>query len=259
MNIKTVVLKATYLFCLVASSVAFASQAEDEHIPVGQRIESHLERVSLKEKRLEAPQEKQETEEKLGNEALAGAETAQVTFVNSASDTRFEGAKLPKSVAYYTTHQGIYRTPTSVTYSGDFVYLDDGSSWSVCSYDRYKTLNWLTSDSIVIMPNSNVYSIYDFCLVNLNTGAMVQVNMYLGPLYAGVNTYWITGIDYVNDIVYLNDNSSWGISVFDSSTMSKWLLNDTVILGVNNDSSSIRPNILINVNVLNYARATCLN
>ncbi|PJD98190.1 MAG: hypothetical protein CK425_00450 [Parachlamydia sp.] len=263
MNIKTVVFKTAHLFCLLATTMAFAThesvpttQEEETHIPIGKRIESHLERVAFKENRLKNPQEQQETEEKRGSEALAACEKQQVTF--GVSDARFEG-KLPKSVAYYTTHQGVYRCPTSVTYSGDYVSLDDGSSWTVCSYDRYKTLNWLTSDSIVIMPNSNAYSIYDFCLVNLNTGVTVQVNLYLGPLYAGAHTYWVTGIDYINDIVYLNDGSSWGISVFDSSMISKWLLNDTVILGINNDSSSIRPNILINVNVLNYARATCLN
>ena len=95
--------------------------------------------------------------------------------------------------------------------------------------------------------------------MNLNTNVTVQVNLFAGPLYNGIYTYYITGIDYVNDLVYLNDGSSWGISVFDSSTSAKWFLNDTVILGVNNDPLSIRPNILINVNMLNYVRATCLN
>ncbi|EFB42636.1 MULTISPECIES: hypothetical protein [Parachlamydia] len=264
--------KYGFLFVQLLCVCAMACGTEDElietreqdervHLAVGERIESYLERVLVKESRQEVSEEKEEAEEARVKDVLLTSKSLrqEINFGNSEDPRLLASSKLPKFTGYYTTHQGVYQRPYLVAYDGGSVELYDGSIWTVCSYDRYKTLNWLTSDSIIVTPNSNFFSIYDYCLVNLNTNVTVQVNLFAGPLYNGIYTYYITGIDYVNDLVYLNDGSSWGISVFDSSTSAKWFLNDTVILGVNNDPLSIRPNILINVNMLNYVRATCLN
>lgn len=257
---KKIIVITMHAFCIFAATAAFAlqqkpPQEKPEEIQVGERAKTHVEQVSDKEARLEVPEEEMVKEEQKAQDALLSSikEREQVAFVNP-SDARFEAPKLPKSVVYYTTHQGVYSYPDVVSFNGDTVYLSNGTTWMVCSFDSYKTLNWLTSDSIIVMPNPDSFSIYDYCLVNLNTGAHVQVN-----LFSATKLYQITRIDRVSDIVYLNDGSSWGVSIFDSSLLYNWYAGDAVILGINNDPLSIRPNILINPHTLNYVCTTCLN
>ena len=93
-----------------------------------------------------------------------------------------------------------------------------------------------------------------FRLTNQNTGESVAANLYLGPIYNGPYTHWITAIDYYNNTVFLEDGSMWSMSSFDDGVVNKWFENHTVIIGVNDGwFSSSRPNILINVNNSNYA------
>lgn len=256
---KKIIAISTYTFCLFATTAAFALQQpatenQSDDVEVGVRSKPHVEQVSDKESRLDVSEEEREKEDVKAKDALLASvkERQQVAFVNP-SDPRFE-SKLPKSVVYFTTHHGVYSYPDLVTFNGDTVYLSNGTTWMVSLFDSYKTLNWLTSDSIIVMPNPDAFSIYDYCLVNLNTGAQVQVN-----LISATKLYMITAIDRINDIVYLSDGSSWGVSIFDSSRLYNWYVGDAVILGINNDPLSIRPNILINPHTLNYVCTTCLN
>ncbi|CCB90400.1 hypothetical protein WCH_CX17680, partial [Waddlia chondrophila 2032/99] len=97
------------------------------------------------------------------------------------------------------------------------------------------------------------------CLVNLNTGAKVKVNLSLGPIYNGIYTHWILAIDYSNREVYLEDGSVWKMSWWDSSIVNQWLPNDTVIIGINDGwFSGSNPNMLINVNMNDHAIGNCI-
>lgn len=229
--------------------VAPTESAEENHIPVGTREVSHADFVEHQEKR--ALSTEVQEQEKLGNEVSVDELEVQ------SKDLRDEGLIAKK--VFYTSHEGAFHRAVGVTFFGDQVTLEDGSIWTVASFDRWNTLNWLTTDTILVMQNKWMFSSYKFMLVNQNTGAEVEVNLTLGPIYSGVYTHWIVAIDYFNDEVFLEDGSIWKMDWFDSSAINKWMVNDTVIVGVNESRSLVNPNILINVNVLNYARGICLN
>ena len=176
-------------------------------------------------------------------------------------DEPAENAKIVKAfnaAVYYTTHNGAFHHPYLVAWDGSSVELADGSIWSVSSDDRWATLNWLTGDIIVIIPNHNLFSVYEYKLVNINTGVNVKVNLSLGPIYNGVYTHWIVAVDQLFGDVVLEDGSRWKMSSWDSSITSKWFLNDTIIIGINDGwLSSSNPNMLINVNTNSHANGYC--
>lgn len=156
---------------------------------------------------------------------------------------------------FYTSHPGAFHSCYSVGIFGDTIEFEDGSVWTIYPRDAYKTLNWLASDLVVVTPNRSWFSTYNFRLTNQNTGESVESNLTLGPLYNGPFTHWIVAIDYYNNVVCLEDGTIWNMSGFDDSAIKKWIVNDTVIIGINDGWLSYnKPNILINVNMLNYAR-----
>lgn len=155
---------------------------------------------------------------------------------------------------YYTVHPGAYHYPTSISSFGDTVGLEDGSVWTVSAADMYKIGGWYSNDVVVITPNHSWFSSYQYVITNQTTQDAVAANLYLAPFYRGEYTHWIMGIDYYNNVVYLEDGSRWWMSAFDSVITDRWYLGDTVIIGVNDSLfSSSRPNILINVSTLDYA------
>lgn len=227
------------------------SSEGERRIEVGTRPMAHCEFVEHQEKRALAADEG----EQAPGEALTQANVEDVEIAAKNIDNE----ELIAKKIYYNSHEGGYHFAIGVTYFGDQVTLEDGSVWNVASWDNWKTLNWLTTDTILVMQNKWLFSSYKFMLVNQNTGKEVEVNLFLGPVYTGVFTHWIVGIDYIAGTVVLEDGSVWQMDYFDYSIMKKWLINDTVIIGTNELGSILNPNILINVNMLNYSRGICLN
>jgi len=182
------------------------------------------------------------------------------------SDEKAPEAKLMKKgfdvTVYESTHDGAWHNALEVSLLGDVVVLEDGSIWMVCSDDRYKTLDWYTDDIVIIVPNHDFFTSYDYRLINLKTGENVRVNLdcYEPPLYNGYYSYWILAIDYSNKEICLNDGSVWKMHSFDKSTIKEWLPGDTVIIGTNDGGwfSGSNPNILINVNTYEHARGKCV-
>jgi hypothetical protein len=162
-----------------------------------------------------------------------------------------------------STHTAAYHKPFRVSLFGDEVELEDGSIWRVRKSDRTKTYDWLTSDDIAVTINHSWFSTHQFCLTNLATGKRVEADLYLGPIYNGVYTRWIVGIDYINCQIVLNDTSVWDVSGFDRFTLDSWVLNDTIIIG-HDDTILGLTNILINVsapkklNSLTFVSANCV-
>lgn len=215
-----------------------------------------------------------------GSRAIAKSEWAQIQQekANEGEWTQEETVALPSndrtpltissetpeaavfsSNVFYTTHNGAYHNPVSVTALGGVVHLEDGSVWSIADGDHYKTLNWYTNDLLVLTPNHDWFTTEMFRMSNQNTGVSVRCNMVLGPIYHGLYTHWIVGINYYTQEIYLEDGSIWQVTGFDSSIFSKWLLNDTIVIGVNDGYlSTTKPNILIDVNTLTFVRATCV-
>ena len=244
----------------IASTLAAATDdqtPERKHIPVGISSDSHAERVKIQEekaalaKKIEDGAELTEDEQTLVNEENLAKRniSAKKSLTNKKSTT-----------VYYTSHEGAYHVPFAVSLFGDTVELEDGSIWNVCSYDRYKTLDWMTSDLIIVVPNQTWFSSYNYKMININTGAEVQVNLAFWPVFNGIFTHWIIAIDRINLEICLEDGSVWSISSWDRSTFNEWLPNDTVIIGHNNGLfKQSNPNILINVRKDNFVIGNCLN
>lgn len=233
MNKKLAYYLSLGLCTLALTSALCANEANEpkkDHIPVGERA------LALESRMEEQKQCYEQTK--------------------SAAQSERKVSKSAKSLAkgiYSTSHNGAFQTLYSVSAFGD-IELIDGSIWKVAPSDVYTVLTWYASDLLIITPNDSWFSAYQFKITNQATGQAVQTNLYLGPLYNGIYTHWIIAIDYMWDRVYLEDGSVWSMSPFDSSIVSQWKVNDTVIIGVNDGFfSTTRPNILINVNMLNYA------
>jgi len=250
---------------LILAGPLFASESSTSHLPVGTRMMSRAEHVAIQEMR--AAQAEQKTDEEgqpikeFQTSEIAQEDGEEVAENNQAAliSKGIDSEKVARAV-YTTSHIGAFHRPTAVTALGDTVEIEDGSIWSVSSSDRYKTLDWLAGDTIIITPNHSWFSSYDFRLINQNTGASVPVVLSLGPVYNGIYTHWITAIDYNANQLCLEDGSVWSISGLDDSVSNKWVINDTVIIGINDGWwSGSRPNILINVNMVNYVRCKCLN
>ncbi|CDR34042.1 hypothetical protein [Criblamydia sequanensis] len=277
------------LMCSQGDHCCEDHNTDEDHIPVGTRSLPHSEWVHIQElrakmafqrKSLELSHETEETESEdaatleeiripEGELEISPIEElvtlGQEKVADEINKDNLEDESVPKEevlaarATYYTSHQGVFYRPVAVTAFGDQVTLVDGSIWNVRWEHRYKTLDWLVSDTILVLPNHSWFSAYQFRLVNQNTGADAEVNLALGPLYNGIYTRWIIAIDYFNREICLDDGSIWRISPADDLVLKKWVVNDTVILGINDSWFSSHPNILLNVNMLNYACGTCEN
>lgn len=205
---------------------------EQERVRIGERSLPKTEQLAIQEERAERFEEQKEDQKKATARSVEGAN-------------------------FYSTHAGAYHKPYAVSLLGDTVELEDGSIWAVKKGDRYKTMDWLTSDSLVITPNHNFFSSYTYRITNINTGKSIEVDLALGPIYNSIYTHWIAAIDYYNGQICLEDGSVWDVSGFYQSTLNKMLMNDTIIIGID-DSLLGSTNILINVNLNNYVSADCV-
>jgi len=220
------------------------NSSSEEHIPVGERRISHDEFIEIQANRALRAKERLDEDDLVRKEISSSSEDSE---------------ELISKKIYYSSHQGVFHRPIAVSPFGDMVTLEDGSIWQVKGGDCIKTLDWLAGDSLIILPNHAWFSSYQYVILNQNTGAKVKVNLSLGPIYNGIYTHWIVAIDYYNSELCLEDGSIWKISGSDSKTMNKWMPNDTIILGINDSWFSSKPNILINVNMLNDVAGVCEN
>lgn len=232
------------VFCgaLLTSTMLFGQEISiQERVAIGVRAEPMEQQAARLEARAKmAAANVQEDGEPAANAKAENETTEESTAISNGY--------------FYTSHPGAYHSPFGISYYGDSVELEDGSVWTVYHGDMYKVQNWIATDVLVITPNHTWFSAYNYKITNQSTGEAVVANMYLGPIYNSIYTHWILAIDYYYNNVYLEDGSVWSMSSFDSGTVSRWMVNDTVIIGVNDGwLSSSRPNILINVNMLNHA------
>lgn len=255
---------------LVASNESMLNEAKTsnsdvEHVKVGDdrqmslaQFAAHQEVRAEKAKALSVNETESDECDSIPSDSMLLA-SASIRAQMPESDVENSVKKEPFGSKLYTTHPGVFYKPNTVSVFGDTVEFHDGSIWSIAFDDRPFVFNWFTSDDVVIMPNDDWYSLYTYRLHNQQTGLSVRSNIYLGPVFRGFYSYWIIAIDYYNDQVCLQDGSIWSMSPLDDGITRNWKIGDTVILGVNNNSfSSIRPNILINVNMNNYGMGNCL-
>lgn len=236
-----------------------ATEIKDK-VQAGDRCLSKAEYAAIQEGRALEAKKFEKIKDNLISEAQK-AKDALKNAIKISGDTASAPLTSLSAMAsvYYTTHQGAFHQPMAVSFFGDYVTLEDGSEWAVNPGDTYKTLNWLTSDIILIMPNYTWFSSFNYKFINQATGVSVEVNLrtYINPLLHSVYNHRVVAIDDILQMIWLEDGSAWSISSSDYSE--KWQINDTVIIGLNDGwQSSSKPNILINANLLHYVRANCV-
>lgn len=176
--------------------------------------------------------------------------------------------RIKHGALYYTTHSSAVHTMFPMTQS-DRIKLNDGTIWFVSPQDRWKLSTWVTSDTVLILPNQKCCAsyCYRYTLYNQEKYAYVDVNLcdveYLpwDVTYYG-NRRWIIDINYFANYFTLNDGSRWDVPMSDSYILGTWEKRDIVTIGINEESGSLlRTNILININKnpCDYIRANCVN
>jgi len=150
-----------------------------------------------------------------------------------------------------STHHPVLYSP-----AGDIIQLEDGSIWRVADDDAPCVCSWLATDAVQISPNYSWWSSFPFRMQNVDTGCCVQVGLKMGPFYDSIFTRWIVSINHTTQELWLNDGSHWQITGLDKSIFQKWLPDDPIIVGNNDDWLSYKmPNILINVNLYHPEKA----
>ncbi len=219
--------------CIVMGSLLADAVQEEERVACGTREATQIEKIQLREARIKHMQEEKE-------EGTYGEEEMQSRSVD-----------LAEKGSLWRSYSGAMHWVNVV---GDYVEIEDGSQFLISSWDAWRTLGWYPTDVVVIAPNSNYYSIYDYEMHNLTTLDVVECDLLSGPYYYSPYRLEIVGIDYLLDEVILSDGTLWDISLWDWDIVNSWFLGDSIIVGVND--SYINPYILINVNCNNYACAS---
>jgi hypothetical protein len=246
-----------------AHSEHAVAQESERLLPAGVRTLPKSEQVAMQENRVleeEQAQEIQACDKGKKKDKNTRELIEQAIQDNNGAQANVSFVPHDRAALYFTTHPGAFHQPMLVSMFGDSCELEDGSVWSISANDSYKTLNWLVSDVILIMPNHAWFSNYNYKLVNQNTGIAVEANLtlFLNPVFHSAYNHRIIAIDDIHQRIWLEDGSVWSISFVDYST--KWQINDTVIIGINDSwSANIHPNILINADLLHHVRARCTN
>lgn len=194
----------------------------------------------------------------------ADPETEQQEEKEPNQDEQPSEELLPMAV-YHTSHPGALHTTFKNWNYGEKIELNDGSIWAVSLFDQWKVNAWLASDIILVKLNHSFLSSHRYELVNQSTGDYVDVDLVeLEVLPYDASFYgqraWVVAIDYLANIVTLQDGSVWTVSFSDDSILRTWRVGDVVILGVNDCwDSTLRPNLLINFNTLSHIKANCVN
>lgn len=227
---KSKILASLILAAMIGPTFTFAD--EDNHVPVGSRPKSY-----------EALQPSMNP--------FANDENLPVLSMSQEEETcGFLFDKYPP--VYYSS---AIHWLVAVSALGDSAELEDGSVWKISSYDGYKALNWRSNDPLMITQNTRWFSKFDYKIVNKNTGAAIEANLYLGPIKNGEHTRYIIAIDSGKGQLMLSDNSHWEISSYDTGKFRDWALSDAIIIGYNSGWDSGCESILINVNMNNFIRA----
>lgn len=228
-------------FYLTALFIPFFLQANeiDSHVAVGERLPS-------------------------AEEIVFSTTTAEEKNINedSASDGL---VKNDNFFAYiFDSYPSAYYPPSihwlsGISAFGDSIELEDGSTWKVSDYDRYKANNWRSEDPLLITQNHRWFSKYSYRIINKNSGASVETNLYFGPIKNGEYTLYIFSIDRVKNTIKAingkNEITHWEICSKDWHEFDEWEPNDAIIVGYNSGWDSRYECILINVNMDNFVRA----
>lgn len=226
----------SYLLCagfILTTTLHSSEERESLRTPLGERAATAEELAAMEAERqdiaLHNPEELQNQQEDQGQ-----------------SELQARGMKAEHALAYQQAYAIDYDFGTQIE-------LLNGSVWAVRPNGRGKVRNWLPTDVLFIGSNSSSYS--NFKLENQTTGNSAEVDIILGPFYYGERTSWIIDIDWYNRRVTLNDGSQWDVSLWGKPELRRWMINDTVLIGVNKGISSwFNTSLLVNVATKDFVR-----
>lgn len=227
---------ASYLFCaalVLTTTLHSSEERQSRRAALGERTASAEELAAMEAERqdiaLSNPEELQSQQED-----------------QKPSELQARGMKAEHALAYHQAY--------AIDYDfGSQIELMNGSVWVVRPNGRGKVRNWLPTDVLFIGPNGSSFS--NFKLVNQTTDNSAEVDLILGPFYYGERTSWIIDIDWYNRRVTLNDGSQWDVSLWGKPELRRWMINDTVLIGVNSGISSwFNSSLLVNVATKDFVR-----
>jgi len=140
----------------------------------------------------------------------------------------------------------------SVSALGDWVELRDGSIWEVTN--GIIARNWHTSDHLMLTQNDQGLSSYNYQIVNMDTGELIEANFF-SLNQKGCNRC-IKEISLESSTLKMNDNSSWEVFAEDLDKIADWELSDAIVFGVNGGpKKSVFGALLINPRLGDRVRA----
>lgn len=167
---------------------------------------------------------------------------------------------------YNTTHKGSLHKPVNISADGLQMEMEDKSIWQVHSWDASKLKKWMPYHTIVIAPNTNIFTkgSYPFKIINLDTQQVTKAYLKFKPVLNDPNidifVHWIENIDYNKRKILLEDGSLWDISWMDGGAMRSFDRYNIVIVGTNDGwFRSENPNILICVRNNVYICGSVIN
>ncbi|NDD58232.1 MAG: hypothetical protein EBZ47_03130 [Chlamydiae bacterium] len=237
--------KFTIAYFLSLSNLCMAEQSPSasDHTLVAVRPTTEEDRIKMK----------QTAEEMLEEESPSFSHTTQNHPLSKASHKkpRVKSSPNPFWYTHATTPKKHWLVQANA--EGTLIELEDGSGWKLSQNHRVR--NWQAGDSISITANHNIFSEYNYYVVNDSTGDYVAADLILGPIANGPHTHWMIGCDRANHHLYLENGSGWTINSSDDFIFDQWEINDTIIIGKNDSWFSSFDTLLINVNMNNSIRA----
>lgn len=159
--------------------------------------------------------------------------------------------------SYVHTHPGAMHYVENISNNGAALEIEDGSIWDIKGSDRGTIKDWRHHDIIVLLPNRDWFSSYDYKFHNINTNEKVRANIFLGPIIDLQTTHYIEEINHSRRFIRLEDGSTWSMSRWDDSVLRLFERYDVVIIGTNDGWwKGSNPNILVHVKTMKYARGS---
>jgi hypothetical protein len=229
---------------LITCQLAFAADGERVRGVIGTRGSGSTELVNH-------PSGRETKLEPLSAKAPTGWNAARETMAHGYS----QRIVAPWPAAYHQIEAyGIW---------GDWVELEDGTTFVVASSGRRIVEYWAEGDVVHVLPNHGwffrLFQPHEFCLYNQTTGETVEVDLTggRGPLLNGYYSYQISAIDDHHGILYLHDGTTLQVASSDINTMYDWEPYDYIVIGTSDFYNKDRyPYIIINVSTVDYVRVS---
>ena len=144
------------------------------------------------------------------------------------------------------------------------IYLDDGSVWRVeDSSSASESRRWYINDAVIIYPNHSIFHSEDYYLYNERLNGYAYTNLSCSPRVGDLTHLQIIEICYLDNVVTVQNGAGdlfyFEIAQNHIGNVSKWVVQDSIILGWNRDlwtgSDIDYPYILINTNTNEYVNS----